>query len=1275
MTERVEWVEIIEPKTQRPMYGNLRTGELAWEPPSNAKVKKRDNNQWWELFDPKTKRFYYYNEMLEKTVWHRPLNCDIIPLAKLQTLKLNTEVRPDDGDWAKQRQQSSQRHRHRRSREHHNRDRRTGSERDNATNTASEGLLEDHTRAESANGTGPRFHKRMDSLDERHIHGSPVENRRKPTQAATVPPPGVSHGSPQSRRAYRYPLDQQQQALSYQQQQQQQHQHQQQQASFDQLRRLRSDSEPVEPSPHALVGVEKRRRSSTDNSRMHHHPGFERQNSGRGDALRGVDLLRSSGRSFERDGSPPMGYQQRGSPRYQDGVGVNSSSQGDMYRDGFGGGSPQFGMPYGQGYPPHPQNRHYQHERSDSQLSISSQHSVGGGVSGGGSADHQHHHHQEEGSPVRTVQDDIRKPVPSPRLKKKSKMPRMGLGAVQHHAQPPPHPSPTSAHGHAPHHPQQQHSIPGIPHSQSGERFQQFQQSPPLQHGQFQPQLPPPPPVSDYRSGTPTSATTAFTFPQHLGHYPYDRQDSFEGSPTTVPVTYHYNVQTPDSSASQDSFTPLESSDLPHHYPTKAEFRSNLHKHSESQLSQTSQHSLSSQHSDSSLRQITSDSQSSDDVLRSSTPPQQPKPDNHLVHSVQQQQQQQAPPQSEDSTSQHVFPKASQVQKFKPKQKPRRIIEDGPNPIYENLDFIHQKQREDHQRVRLRELDQIHYATLEPPQVPPRQRRPLSGMPPAMSIIPNGDSEVIEEGQLDLRDDGSQENLNKSFDSDENDDEVKVSQEALVSEDLGSVAEDGTLNDGTVPNEDQEDDEDEQGETVHESLRRTRKQQQQDNGSMAPCLLPTLERSISVQDQRPSSLQKHGTVPGAIKPSPSLITMGRSKKPSSSESDLENYAAENVNRHKKGILRRKIPLAQMLSFTKDPIRKPMLLTRDKVVKKEAVDVFKLIQCYMGDRALKNLTHESVSLDLVRRGWTVEGLRDEMYIQVCRQTTANYVDDSLRRGWELMAIFLNFFPPSIRFFSYLEGYIYKHLTGDFDTRQVPVRQYADHCYKKLERIAQTGARKGVKKITLEEINLAKDSVFHPSLFGNTLDEVMELQKERFPDRKLPWIAVVLAEEVLRLEGEKVEGIFRVPGDIDEVNALKVKCDQWIMPQCDDANIPASLLKLWYRDLYDPLIPMEFYERCVSCGENAEAALAIVQELPDLNRLVLCHFIKFLQIFSQEENVSRTKMDINNLAMVMAPNCLRCASDNPQIIFENTRKEMSFIRLLITNLDTIFMAGVI
>ncbi|KAK6190445.1 hypothetical protein SNE40_002311 [Patella caerulea] len=96
MAERWEWVEIIEPQTQEHMYANLTTGECVWDPPPGVKIKKTDDNQWWELFDPNTSRFYYYNASSQKTVWHRPQHCDIIPLAKLQTLKQNTEVREAD---------------------------------------------------------------------------------------------------------------------------------------------------------------------------------------------------------------------------------------------------------------------------------------------------------------------------------------------------------------------------------------------------------------------------------------------------------------------------------------------------------------------------------------------------------------------------------------------------------------------------------------------------------------------------------------------------------------------------------------------------------------------------------------------------------------------------------------------------------------------------------------------------------------------------------------------------------------------------------------------------------------------------------------------------------------------------------------------------------------------------------------------------------------------------------------------------------------------------
>lgn len=163
--------------------------------------------------------------------------------------------------------------------------------------------------------------------------------------------------------------------------------------------------------------------------------------------------------------------------------------------------------------------------------------------------------------------------------------------------------------------------------------------------------------------------------------------------------------------------------------------------------------------------------------------------------------------------------------------------------------------------------------------------------------------------------------------------------------------------------------------------------------------------------------------------------------------------------------------------------------------------------------------------------------------------------------------------------------------------------------------------------------------------------------------------------------------------------------------------ASLLKLWYRELEEPLIPHEFYEQCIAQYESPEAAVAVVHSLPRINRLVLCYLIRFLQVcggprtphptpahpplqarsappyapprhalplptshclsqvFVQPANVAITKMDVSNLAMVMAPNCLRCRSDDPRVIFENTRKEMSFLRVLIQHLDTSFMEGVL
>lgn len=74
-------------------------------------------------------------------------------------------------------------------------------------------------------------------------------------------------------------------------------------------------------------------------------------------------------------------------------------------------------------------------------------------------------------------------------------------------------------------------------------------------------------------------------------------------------------------------------------------------------------------------------------------------------------------------------------------------------------------------------------------------------------------------------------------------------------------------------------------------------------------------------------------------------------------------------------------------------------------------------------------------------------------------------------------------------------------------------------------------------------------------------------------------------------------------------------------------------------------------------------------------VLTYLIHFLQQFAQPEVVANTKMDSSNLAMVFAPNILRCVSDDPRVILENARKEMAFLRTLILHMDTSAVANMI
>ena len=84
--------------------------------------------------------------------------------------------------------------------------------------------------------------------------------------------------------------------------------------------------------------------------------------------------------------------------------------------------------------------------------------------------------------------------------------------------------------------------------------------------------------------------------------------------------------------------------------------------------------------------------------------------------------------------------------------------------------------------------------------------------------------------------------------------------------------------------------------------------------------------------------------PTAPKPPPAMMVARESG------AQLEAFKA-NLAVHKKGLFRKKVSLHNMLSWSKDMIPNPMLTTlRDK--RKEALELFRTVQMYMGDRNAK-----------------------------------------------------------------------------------------------------------------------------------------------------------------------------------------------------------------------------------------------------------------------------------------------------------------------------------
>ncbi|XP_060498191.2 rho GTPase-activating protein 22 isoform X4 [Panthera onca] len=200
---------------------------------------------------------------------------------------------------------------------------------------------------------------------------------------------------------------------------------------------------------------------------------------------------------------------------------------------------------------------------------------------------------------------------------------------------------------------------------------------------------------------------------------------------------------------------------------------------------------------------------------------------------------------------------------------------------------------------------------------------------------------------------------------------------------------------------------------------------------------------------------------------------------------------------------------------------------------------------------------------------------------------------------------------------------------------------------------------------------------PGIFGQRLEDTVHHERKYGP--RLAPLLVEQCVDFIRERGLTEEGLFRMPGQANLVRDLQDSFDYGEKPLFDsttDVHTVASLLKLYLRELPEPVVPFARYEDFLSCAQlltkdEGEGTLELakqVSSLPLANYNLLRYICKFLDEVQSHSNVN--KMSVQNLATVFGPNILRPQLEDPVTIMEGTSLVQHLMTVLIRKHSQLF-----
>ncbi|KII74168.1 Rac GTPase-activating protein 1 [Thelohanellus kitauei] len=159
--------------------------------------------------------------------------------------------------------------------------------------------------------------------------------------------------------------------------------------------------------------------------------------------------------------------------------------------------------------------------------------------------------------------------------------------------------------------------------------------------------------------------------------------------------------------------------------------------------------------------------------------------------------------------------------------------------------------------------------------------------------------------------------------------------------------------------------------------------------------------------------------------------------------------------------------------------------------------------------------------------------------------------------------------------------------------------------------------------------------------------------------------ILAE--IEKRGLSEQGLYRVSGSIKEIKELKAKIRRKTevdFSKISDIHTLTHLVKLYLRELSEPLVTRQLHAAFLECGEKNDLprVYKLIDTLPVENRHTLAYVILHLRRVAR---VQENLMDFKSLARVMGPSIVGHACLNPSNsrLYEDTRIQPMLMELFL------------